>query len=77
MPKNITDFVTALNIAEMQREYLFTFSNRYSENVYTFQVNKELFDKALEKRELLTGEAQIVNFGEIEEQVIKSKGMHI
>jgi hypothetical protein len=77
MPNEISDFVTAMNIVEIQeRDYVITFSNAYSGNAYSFQVTKVLFDKAFEKRDQFDGEMQVVNFDELENQVIDAKGMH-
>jgi len=77
MQNEISDFVTALSVTEIQeREYVFTFSNAYSGNTYTFQVSKLLFDSGFENRDIFGGETKIINSEELENQVIEAKGMH-
>ena len=77
MTKEISDFITAMNVIEVQeKDYVFTFSNAYSGNTYSFQITKLLFDKAYDKRDHFGGEMQVVNIDDIEHQTIDAKGMH-
>lgn len=77
MTKEIATFVTALNITEIQgHDYIFTFSNVYNGNTYTFQITKQLFDSGFKERDKFEGEATVMNVEDIEKQTINAGGMH-